>query len=113
MRFLSKELSPAEASFLKWQYGFDDADEPFERALWQAIMRAWEADNVAAAATRHLARLGGVDAYPAEVALYVSFKSIGSDAIWNDLIRRAGLTDRRTTEVGAKIERRHRTARGH
>ncbi len=113
MRFLSKELSSAEASFLKWQYGFDDADEPFELALWQAIMRAWEADNAPGATTRHLARLGGADAYPAEVALYKSFKSIGSDAIWNDLIRRAGLSDRRTTEVDAKIERRHRTASGH
>ena len=33
MQFRSAELSPAEASFLKWQYGFDEADEPFERAL--------------------------------------------------------------------------------
>jgi len=33
--FRSTELSSAEASFLKWQYGFDEEDEPFERALWQ------------------------------------------------------------------------------
>ncbi len=112
MRFLSKELSSAEASFLKWQYGFDDADEPFELALWQAIMRAWEADNAPGATTRHLARLGGADAYPEEVALYTSFKSIDSDAVWNDLIRRAGLSDRRTTEVGARIERRRRAGNG-
>lgn len=45
IRFRSTELSSAEASFLKWQYGFDEEDEPFERALWQAIMRAWEADK--------------------------------------------------------------------
>jgi hypothetical protein len=45
IKFRNEELSPAELSFLKWQYGFDEGDEPFERALWQAIMRAWDADN--------------------------------------------------------------------
>ena len=113
MRFLSKELSSAEASFLQWQYGFDDADAPFELALWQAIMRAWEADHAPGATTRHLARLGIDGAYPAEVALYISFKSADSDTLWDDLIRRAGLSDRRTTEVGARVERRHRPASGH
>ena len=53
--FRSTELSPAEASFLKWQYGFDDADEPFERALWQAIARAWEADDATGGDTGYLA----------------------------------------------------------
>ena len=33
IQFRSTVLSPAETSFLKWQYGFDEADEPFERAL--------------------------------------------------------------------------------
>ena len=32
IRFRSTELSSAEASFLKWQYGFDEEDDPFERA---------------------------------------------------------------------------------
>ena len=40
IKLRSTELSHAEASFLKWQYGFDDGDEPFERALWQALVRA-------------------------------------------------------------------------
>ena len=40
IKIRSTELSPAEASFLKWQYGFDEGDAPFERALWQAIVRA-------------------------------------------------------------------------
>jgi hypothetical protein len=112
IKFRSKELSPAEASFLKWQYGFDDDDEPFERALWQAIMRAWDADaNAASAAgSDHLERLGCADAYPEEVALYVKFKSEGSDRVWNELIRRAGLAERRTTKVDTSIDRRRRAA---
>jgi len=109
IKFRSKELSPAEASFLKWQYGFDEEDEPFERALWQAIMRAWDADT-ASTGTRHLERLGCSGAYPEEVALYASFKSEGSDTVWNELIRRAGLSDRRTAKVDTSIDRRRRAA---
>ena len=110
IKFRSNELSPAEASFLKWQYGFDEEDEPFERALWQAIMRAWDADTASGAGTRHLERLGCGDAYPEEVALYASFKSEGSDTVWNKLIRRAGLSDRRTAKVDTSIDRRRRAA---
>ena len=108
IKFRSKELSPAEASFLKWQYGFDEEDEPFERALWQAIMRAWDADSASEASRRHLERLGSTDAYPEEVALYVKFKSEGSDKVWNELIRRAGLSDRRTRKVDTTVDRRGR-----
>lgn len=111
IKFRSKELTPAEASFLKWQYGFDEEDEPFERALWQAIMRAWDADTASGAGTRQLKRLGCGDAYPEEVALYVSFKSEGSDTVWNELIRRAGLSDRRTAKVDTSIDRRRAAAR--
>ena len=110
IKFRSKGLSPAEASFLKWQYGFDEEDEPFERALWQAIMRAWDADTGSGTGTRHLERLGCSDAYPEEVALYTSFKSEGSDTVWNELIRRAGLSDRRTAKVDTSIDRRRRAA---
>jgi hypothetical protein len=106
IKFRSTELSSAEASFLKWQYGFDEEDEPFERALWQAILRAWEADNASGAGTRHLERLGCRGAFPEEVALYVRFKSEGSDEVWNELIRRAGLSDRRTARVDTAIDRR-------
>ena len=106
--FRSAELSSAEASFLKWQYGFDEEDEPFERALWQVIMRAWEADNAPGkgARTHHLERLGSSDAYPEEVALYLRFKSDGSDKVWNEMIRRAGLSDRRTAKVDTPVNRR-------
>lgn len=113
IKFRSKDLTPAEASFLKWQYGFDDGDEPFELALWQTIMRAWEADNAppsGATRSRHLERLGNAASYPEEVALYSSFKSAGSDTVWNELIRRAGLSDRRTAKVDTTIERRRRSA---
>jgi hypothetical protein len=117
IKFRSKDLSAAEASFLKWQYGFDEVDEPFERALWQTIMRAWDADAASAsvpaatAPARHLERLGSAGAYPEEVALYVKFKSEGSDAFWNELIRRAGLSDRRTatTKVETSTDRRRRS----
>ena len=104
----STELSPAEASFLKWQYGFDEADAPFERALWQAIARAWEADNAPGAGedTPHLERLGSSGAYPEEVELYLQFKSEAGDVIWNELIRRAALADRRTARVDTPINRR-------
>jgi hypothetical protein len=107
IKFRSKELSSAEASFLKWQYGFDEDDEPFERALWQAIMRAWEADYDSK--TNHLERLGCANAYPEQVSLYVKFKSEGSDTVWNELIRRAGLSDRRTTKVEPTVDRRRRS----
>jgi hypothetical protein len=106
IKLRSTELSPAEESFLKWQYGFDDEDEPFERALWQAIMRAWEADNDSGGDTGYLERLGCSGAYPEEVALYLQFKSDDSDVIWNELIRRAALSDRRTAKVETPVNRR-------
>ena len=112
IKFRSDQLSPAEASFLKWQYGFDDDDEPFERALWQAIQRAWDADKGSGSVSgsgsglRHLDRLGCNGAYPEEVALYARFKSERGDTVWSELIRRAGLSDRRTGKVDPTIERR-------
>jgi hypothetical protein len=108
IKFRSNELSPAEASFLKWQYGFDEDDEPFARVLWQAIGRAWDVDTASAGRTRHLERLGSRGAYPEEVALYVSFRSEGGDTIWRELIRRAGLSDRRMARVEPTIDRRRR-----
>jgi hypothetical protein len=106
IKFRSTELSYAEASFLKWQYGFSEEDEPFERALWQTILRAWEADKSSGSGTRYLERLGCSGAFPEEVALYVQFKSESSDEIWNELILRAGLSDRRTARVDTAIDRR-------
>jgi len=106
MKLRSEGLSAVEASFLKWQYGFDDDDEPFERALWQAITRAWNADAAPGTGSRHLERLGSPGAYPEEVALYRVFRSQAGDQVWNDLIRRAGLEDRRTAVVHPTVDRR-------
>jgi hypothetical protein len=106
IKLRSTKLTSAEASFLKWQYGFEEEDEPFQRALWQAIMRAWEADNSSGGGTRYLQRLGSGGAFPEEVALYERFKSEISDKIWNELIRRAALSDRRTTKVETPVNRR-------
>jgi hypothetical protein len=63
-------------------------------------------DNDPEADTRHLERLGSSGAYPEEVALYLQFKSEDSDVIWNELIRRADLSDRRTARVDTAINRR-------
>jgi hypothetical protein len=106
IKIRSTELSPAEASFLKWQYGFDEEDAPFERALWHAIVRAWEADDTSGGDTGYLERLGCSGAFPEEVALYLQFKSEDSDVIWSELIRRAALADRRTARVATPVNRR-------
>ena len=55
----TKDLSPVEISFLKWQYGFEEEDDPFERSLWHTILHAWEADRQAFMSNspgRHLPR---------------------------------------------------------
>ena len=58
---------------------------------------------------RHLPRLGSNSAYPEQVALYVTFKSDKGESFWNDLIKRAGLADRRKDNVVPMAERRRRT----
>lgn len=113
IEFKGKNLTPVEVSFLKWQYGFEEEDDPFERSLWHTILHAWEADRqhyARKSPERQLPRLGSSEAYPEQVALYVSFKSEKSDTFWNDLIRRAGLSDRRTSNVTPMNERRRRSA---
>ncbi|MBK7659611.1 MAG: hypothetical protein IPJ28_10850 [Betaproteobacteria bacterium] len=108
IHFRIDQLSPAEASFLRWQYGFEDADDAYARVLWQAIGRAWEADEASGGRTNHIARLGSRSAYPDEVALYLRFRSDEGDALWQDLIRRAGLSDRRKEKVATNLDRRRR-----
>lgn len=114
IHFRTDQLTAAEISFLKWQYGFEEADDPFYRALWQTIMRAWISDTTpplpGEKPTNHLARLGSPNAYPEEVALYLKFKSGDSDAFWLDLIRRAGLADRRQRNIPPAVERRRRAS---
>ena len=90
LKIRDQDLSPAEKSFLKWQYGFEEDDDPFEISLWQSIMRAWESDNAPSISqtpgTDHLSRLGAKNAYPEHVALYIKFKSDQSDRFWRQLI---------------------------
>lgn len=114
VKFRTDDLSEAEASFLKWQYGFEEGDDPFYRSLWQTISRAWTADHTPPLSgktqSRHLQRLGSAKAYPEEVSVYIKFKSEDSDSFWLDLIRRAGLADRRQRSVAPPVERRRRSA---
>ena len=114
LKIRNQDLSPAEASFLKWQYGFEEDDDPFEISLWQTIMRAWEADNAPSMSTTkrtdHLSRIGSDGAYPEHVSLYIKFKSDQSDRFWRELIRRAGLADRRQRKSATAVERRRRAS---
>lgn len=110
LKIRNPDLSPAETSFLKWQYGFEDGDDPFEISLWQTIMRAWESDNAPSMAqsqgTDHLSRIGSSSAYAEHVSLYTQLKSDQSDNFWRELIKRAGVVDRRQRKATAPVERR-------
>ena len=110
LKIRREDLSSAETSFLKWQYGFEEEDDPFEISLWQTIMRAWESDNAPTLSrepgTDYLARLGSDTAFPEHVALYAKFKSQQSDRFWRQLITRAGLADRRQRKTAPPVERR-------
>ncbi len=112
LKIRNQDLSPAEISFLKWQYGFEEDDDPFEISLWQTIMRAWESDNAPSMTqsprTDHLSRVGSSGAYAEHVSLYIKFKSDQSDRFWRELITRAGLADRRQRKATAPVERRRR-----
>lgn len=104
-KFNAEELLPGEASLLSWQFGFEDDDDPFDRALWQAISRAWLSDSetTGAVPSSHLKRLA--QAYPDEIAVYLKFKSLDGEKYWLDLLERAGIEDRRkqkSTEIAAK-----------
>ena len=114
LKIRDQDLSPAGRSFLKWQYGFEEDDDPFEISLWQTIMRAWESDNSPSMSqahrTDHLVRLGSEAAYPEHVSLYIKFKSDQSDRFWRQLITRAGLADRRQRKAAAPVERRRRAS---
>ena len=114
LKIRDQDLSPAEVSFLKWQYGFEEDDDPFEISLWQTIMRAWESDNAPsmsrAKRTERLSRLGCSDAFPEYVSLYIKFKSDQSDRFWRELITRAGLADRRQRKTPTPVERRRRAS---
>jgi hypothetical protein len=114
LKFRMDDLSPAEASLIGWQFGFDDDDDPFLPTLWQTIARAWASDAApmtsARQRTHHLKRLGAPGAYPEEVAVYLKFKSSEGETYWLDMLRRAGLGDRRQRSSAPPATERRRRA---
>ncbi len=114
LKFRLDDLSPAEASLIAWQFGFDDDDDPFLPTLWQTIARAWTSDSAPASSarkrTQHLKRIGASGAYPDEVDVYRKFKSGEGENYWLDLLKRAGLGDRRQRNSTPPSEERRRRA---
>lgn len=108
-------LTAAEAAFLAWQFGFEDDHDRFLPALWRAIDQAWLSDLHRQPATNqsfgHLQRLSAPGAFPDEVNVFLRFKSDDGERYWLDMIKRAGLADRRQRSVMPSVERRRaRTA---
>ena len=114
LKFRMDDLSPAEATLIGWQFGFDDDDDPFLPTLWQTIARAWMSDaapnSSARKRTQHLKHLGASGAYPDEVAVYMKFKSGEGESYWLDMLRRAGLADRRQRSNPTEVDRRRRAS---
>ena len=113
LKFRTDELTPAEASFVAWQFGYQDEDDPFFISLWHTINRAWISDNSTnadKALVKNLARLGAPGAYPEEVGIFLKFKSEKGEKYWLDVLQRAGLADRRQRSVSPPQERRRRAA---
>ena len=109
LKFRMENLSPAEASLIAWQFGFDEDDDPFLPTLWQTIAKAWAVDVAGKGTVQHLKRLGTAHAYPEEVAVYRKFKSADGESYWLDMLQRAGLNDRRQRSGPAPaVERRRR-----
>lgn len=107
VKFRKEALSAAEASLLAWQFGVSEEDSPFIPALWAAISTAWEREMRGdAEAASFLVKLGSAPAFPDEVTLYRRFKSADGEALWLDILHRAGLTDRRQRDEPTTTERR-------
>jgi len=113
LKFCTNDLTPAEASFLAWQFGYHDEDDPFFVSLWHTINRAWISDHSPPVdphpPTQHLVRLAASGAYPEEVSIFLKFKSDQGEEYWLNLLQRAGLDDRRQRTVTPPVERRRRS----
>lgn len=113
LTFKTDDLSQAEVSLIGWQFGYSEDDDPYYVSLWHTINRAWVSDHQRGTATRpktaHMKRLGAAGAYPDEVAVYLKFKSPEGEKYWLNLLKRAGLSDRRQrSEAPPTGERRKR-----
>ena len=115
LKLRTDELTLAEITFLNWQFGSKDEDDPFYVSLWNTINRAWIRDNTSSTSAaspqpNHLTRLSSPGAYPEEVAIFLKFKSESGEEFWLDLLQRAGLDDRRQKDLPPSVERRKRAA---
>jgi hypothetical protein len=114
LKLRTDALTIAEASFLAWQFGFEDDDDRFLPALWRAIDQAWLSDLQREPATNqsfgHLQRLASPGAFPDEVNVFLRFKSEDGERYWLDMLKRAGLADRRQRSVTPSVERRRARA---
>ena len=113
LKFKTDDLTQAEASLIGWQFGYSEDDDPYYVSLWHTVNRAWVSDSQPGSAkrpkTQHLKRLGAAGAYPDEVAVYLKFKSSEGEKYWLNLLKRAGLADRRQrSETPPSVERRKR-----
>lgn len=110
LKLRTDALTTAEASFLAWQFGFEDDDDRFLPALWRAIDQAWLSDlqRMAAVDERlgHLSRLAAPGAFPDEVGVFLRFKSDDGERYWLEMLKRAGIADRRQRSVMPSVERR-------
>lgn len=110
LKLRAGELTPAEASFLSWQFGFEDDDDRFLPALWRAIDQAWLSDlqrmSTMDEGSSHLSRLAAPGAFPDEVGVFRRFKSDDGERYWLDMLKRAGIADRRQRSVMPSVERR-------
>ena len=113
LKFRTDELTPAEASLIAWQFGFQDDDDPFFSSLWNVVDRAWISDHRTPGGSHkrseHLKRLAAPGAFPDEVAVFLKFKSNDGERYWLSLLRKADLGDRRQRAVTPPVERRRRS----
>ena len=110
LKLRAGEMTSAEASFLSWQFGFEDDADRFLPALWRAIDQAWLSDLQRMVAIDqglgHLSRLAAPGAFPDEVGVFLRFKSDDGERYWLDMLKRAGIADRRQRCVMPSVERR-------
>src|SRR4051812_36984059 len=109
LKFRTDELTPAEASFLTWQFGYHDEDDPCFISLSHTINRAWISDHSPTPdrtpPAQHLARLGAAGASPEEAAVFLKVKSDRGEEYWPTLLQRAPLDARCQQNLTPQIER--------
>ena len=115
LKFKMDDLTQAEASLIGWQFGYSEDDDPYYVSLWHTVNRAWVSDGQPGTPkrpkTEHLKHLRAPGAYPDEVAVYLKFKSSEGEKFWLNLLKRAGLADRRQrSEAPPSTERRKRAS---